>query len=55
MCINKVIVIVGIVNSIDMMIWFLKAGCVHFRLMASKLSLRRIFVGCISVFVELFG
>ena len=44
-----------IVHRIDMVIWLFKAGWVHFWSMASNCSLGRSCVGCIRVFVEVFG
>ena len=55
LCINKMSVFVGIFHSADIVIWIFKAYWVHFLLMAINCILRRICVGCISVFIEFLG
>ena len=50
--INKVIVIIGILHSIDLFIWVFKADWVYFGFMTSNYSLIRSWSVCISVFFK---
>ena len=54
LCINDIIVIVGIVYRVDIFIWVFKSDWVHLWLMTRNCSLNRIRVCCINVFL-VFG
>ena len=54
LCINKVSIIMVIFHRVDMVVWILKVDWVQFLLIMRNVSLRRICVGCTSVFLEVF-
>ena len=54
MCIKKIIVLMSILCSVDMIIWVFKACWLRFWSMTINCSLIRICVVCISFFAEVF-
>ena len=55
MLINKVIFIIGIVHSIDVILWFLKVDWVQFRFMTSDCIFGRWWDWFIHIIIEVFG
>ena len=49
MCINKVSVIIGILQRIDVVIWVFKADWVHFRFMMDNCSFETTWTWCINI------